>query len=430
MIKHGELLKNTFVKSVLLITGGTVLAQVINYLVSPIITRLYLPEEYGVLAAYAAVIGMLSVLGSLRYESSIAIAENENVAINMVAVSIIILLSITIIISIILAFVSQPLLQLLGLDILYKYKLFISFGLFFIGLYNIFIQLAYRERDFKTISNTKLSQSIVQNTLNIFLGSFGFGSVGLIVGKIAGQSAGMVSLSKPILKRTTLEKISKKEMLWGVKRYKNFPLFSTPSQFLNAAGIQLPLFFLTAFFGTQVTGLYGLATTVINMPVTLIGNSISDVFYSEAANIGKRDPQKLKSLSRILLKKLFLIGIIPMCIVLLLGPSLFSLAFGDMWRDAGVYAQLISISVFSRLVFMPISRVYEVFERQKEAFFLDTARLVLVLFAFAISKILLLNSFWTVGIYSSALSLVYFNTFLMSQKILNDEIKKKSSGKS
>ena len=81
-----------FAASVLLVSAGTGLAQLLNVLVSPIITRIYTPEDYGILTVYMALLGMLTIVSSLKYESAIAIADDDEKAINILALSIFILI--------------------------------------------------------------------------------------------------------------------------------------------------------------------------------------------------------------------------------------------------------------------------------------------------------------------------------------------------
>ncbi|MBP3912341.1 MAG: oligosaccharide flippase family protein [Niameybacter sp.] len=417
---------NNFINNILVIASGTACAQLINTILSPVITRIYSPEEYGILTLYTSIIGIFSVITSLRYESTIAIADDEDTAINMGCVSLYILMLMTIIYTIFIGIFGSKILAWFQAEGLYKYRYLIPIGLFFIGLYNICVQWAYRNKDFKTISTTKLSQSIIQNLIKILCGILGFGPIGLIVGTIAGQSAGFFNLAKPLLrsKKRLFASIEKNKMINGAKRYIRFPLFSTPSQILNIAGVQLPVIFITALFGNEATGLYGLANSIINLPFSLVSGAISDVYYSEAASIGKKNPRRLRELSKNLLKKLFLIGIFPTVIVVLFGPVLFSIVFGEAWYQAGQYAQIIVILVFVRFIFMPISRVYEVYEKQKEAFLLDAMRLMLVLMSFIVSRVLSFNAYLTIAIYSMVMCIVYFSTYLMSQKILTDEIRK------
>lgn len=415
-----------FAASVLLVSAGTGLAQLLNILVSPIITRIYTPEDYGILTVYMALLGMLTIVSSLKYESAIAIADDDEKAINILALSIFILIIYIGLITLILALFKETFLGLFDARVLSEFIYLIPLGILFVGLYNIFSQWAFRQKDYKSYSKTKLSQSVSSNATKIALGLINLGPIGLLLGHILGTSAGITTLLVPVIKKDKglLKKIRKKEILWGAKRYIRFPKFLAPSQLLNAAGIQLPIFFITSLYGAQVIGYYGLANGIVGLPMMLIGNSVGDVFYGEAANAGKSNPQKLKELSLTLFKRLFLLGLVPLIILLLFGPFLFSLVFGNSWYEAGIYARIIAFLAFARLIFMPISRVFEVFEKQKEALLLDIFRTFIVLLVFVLAIILSLDSYWAIALYTVVMSLVYMITFIVSQKIINDQIQK------
>ncbi|MED3736774.1 oligosaccharide flippase family protein [Virgibacillus pantothenticus] len=410
---------NNFTKSVLLVSGGTAFAQLLNTVLSPVISRIYLPEEYGVLTLYTSILGFLTIISSLKYEHGIAIADNDKKAINVLTLSLIILFIFVSLITLIFV-----LIKVINLDFNFKYSFLIPIGIFTTGLYRIFMQWSFRKKNFKSISKTKVSQSIFSNITKISLGILNFSSVGLILGNIIGGSAGIRTLSSQLRKseRNLFKSVNKKRIIWSAKRYVNFPIFLAPSQLLNAAGIHVPIFFLTFMYGNQMLGFYGLANTLVNIPTLLVGNSVGDVFYGEAANIGKKEPERLKKLSIVLFKKLLLIGIIPLIVVILFGPYFFSIVFGSNWHEAGIYARILSFMVFTRLIFMPISRVFEVYEKQKEALYLDMLRFTLVLLVFIFSILMSLNPYWTVSLYCLVMSLIYFLTFFLAQRIINKEI--------
>lgn len=419
-------INSNFTKSVMLIAGGTAAAQIINIIMTPIVARLYLPEEFGVLSLYVALLGIISTIASLRYEWSIPVAEDDEEAVNMVGVSVFVLALFTILTGIILFVTGKSIMVYFNAEDLWDYSYMIPLGLFVIGLYNIIMQWALREKNFKGISKTKFSQAFFQNILKVVLGLVKFGSVGLILGNIVGQSAGIstLAISSSRGDKKLLLKINIKKMLQGAKRYIKFPIFSASSQFFNSAGIQLPVILMTTLYGSEMVGFYGLTSSIINIPMVLIGNSVGDVFYGEAASIGRKDPERLKSLSAKLFKKLFLLGLVPLISLLLFGPILFSFVFGSDWKQSGIYAQILSVLVFARLVFTPISRLYTVFERQKEAFLLDLFRVVLVVAVFGVAWIFEISSYISVGMYSISMTFVYLLTYLIAQRILNEEIKK------
>lgn len=413
-----------FYKSVLLIAGGTALAQLSNALLSPIITRLYTPDEYGILTTFIAFMGILSVIGSLKYELAIPIEEDEKRTINIIVLAILILIVFSLLIFVILLFWGDTVLGLIGGTSITRYWIWLPVGVFLTGLYSIFLQYAFKLRNYKAISRTKITQSLFQNIAKIVLGVIKFGPNGLLIGTILGQSAGIGSLAMPFFKniQTMKKNISEDEIKWCAKRYLDYPKYSAPSQFLNIVGVQLPVLLITLYYGSQVVGYFGLANSIVNMPMTLIGRSVSDVFYSEAANIGKKNPSKLKQLSDNLLKRLFILGIIPLVILLAFGPILFTFVYGDTWYQAGVFARILAFLVFFRLVFTPISNLFSIFEKQKIAFILDLLRVVSVVLVFYISRVLKLNEYLTITIYVFIMSIIYVATYLSAQKVLNDEI--------
>lgn len=421
--------KNKFLKGVLWITGGTAFAQFINAILSPIITRIYTPEEYGMLTIYIATVSIITITGSFMYELAIPIAEDEDSAVNIIALCIIILFALSLILTLFLFMHGNTVLRVFRADALLGYKYLIPIGVFFTGLYTIVVQYAYRKQNFKSISKTKGYQSLSQGFIQITYTFISSGPLGLIAGRIIGQSAGFLSLGKPLLLNfcENAKKVNITSMVTLAKRYIRFPLYLMPSQLLNTVSVYIPALFIGMLFQGEVVGLYGLANSMVNLPMTLLGSSVADVFYSEAAYIGRKNPTKLKKMSRKIFRQLFMIGLIPLFTLLLFGPVLFSIVFGNTWYEAGVFSRAIAFMVFARFIFTPISKVYVVFERQKESLYLNVLRLIFAVGVFLVAKKYGLTPFETILFYSLSMAFVYFVTFLGAQKIMDLEIKKSST---
>lgn len=417
--------KSGFGRNITLIAGGTAFAQALGIIFSPIITRIYPPDQYGILTAYTAVLGLLAISASFDYQKAIPIAKDEDQAVNLLVLSISSLLFSTLIIVIVLVFFGNFFLDLLDSKILASYKYLIPVGMLFTGAYNIVLQWGFRDRNYKVITRTKISQSIAANLTKVILGMMKFGPIGLIVGVIIGQSAGITSLATPVIKKKQLlSTVSFQKIKIVLRRYKNFPLYSAPSNYVYTAGNNIPVVLLTSLFGSAVTGLFGLANSIIKLPMNLIGNSVAQVFYSEAANIGKTNPQKIKRLSVKLIKKLALIALVPLITLLLFGPWLFAFVFGAEWYDAGVYARILSVMVYFHFIALPIGRMLEIFERQREGLIFNIIRLLMVLSVFFIAKRFDFTSYQTVALYSFSNSITYIALLAMVMKIMNQEIKK------
>ena len=417
--------KSRVAKGITLIAGGTAFAQFLTIIFTPLITRIYPPEQYGILTTYTAILSLLVISASFDYQKAIPLAKNDTKAINLLTLSMIFLLFTTILITLILVFAGDFFLDLLDGKALSSYKYLIPVGIFFAGTYNIVLQWGFRNRDYRVITRTKFSQSITSNLTKLGLGLIKLGPIGLILGVIIGQSAGITSLASPIIKeRKLISEIKFLKLKEVLIRYKKFPIYSAPSNYVYTAGNSLPVIFLTTLFGSAVTGLFGLANSIINLPMNLIGNSVSQVFYSEAANLGKDNPLKIKKLAVKLIKQLSVIALIPLIILALFGPWLFSFVFGPAWYEAGVYARILSFMVYFHFIILPLGRILEIFERQRDGLIFNIIRLIMALTVFGISKIFNYDSFQTVALYALSNSIMYIALLVMVMKIMNQEIKK------
>lgn len=399
---------------------GTAISQIISVILYPVITRFFSPEDFGLYVLFNSLLGILTVVGALRYEFSIPIAVDKFKALNALFMSFIILLLFCLVLAICIYFFGDKLLLILDAEKLTPFKYFLILGVLFAGLYTVLNQWAFRIKAFKKLSITRVSRSLSLNISQIAFGILKFGGVGLIIGKIIGEFSGNLVLLRQVFKseKEVFSQFSFKEIKYLLVRYKKFPLFTAPTQLFNKAGVELPVFFITSIFGSSVVGLYGLAHLIVSLPMTLIGGAVGDVFYAEAATSGRKNPEELLLRSTNLLKKLIYMGIIPLIVLVFLGPWLFGFVFGEEWTESGKYAQIIAFLVFFRFIFTPISRVFQVFEKQIVAFFLDLARLVLVIITFFVVEYYSFNSFKAIGIYSALMALLYFITYICARRII------------
>ena len=72
-----DLRRSNFAKNTMIVSAGTAFAQGMGIIFSPIITRIYTPEEYGLLAVFSSITALLVVFSSLRYQVAIPIADND-----------------------------------------------------------------------------------------------------------------------------------------------------------------------------------------------------------------------------------------------------------------------------------------------------------------------------------------------------------------
>lgn len=418
-------MKNPFTKNVFLVGGGTLFAQSANTLLAPVITRIYSPQDYGILTLYLSILTIVTIISCLKYEMAITIADSDEKAVNALVLSFSVLILIVFVSIIILFLCGDYFLIKFESGNLSAYKYFIPLGLLLTGSYQILMQWNFRVKNYKSISKTKITQSFAQNSTKILVGLVNSGPLGLILGTILGHSTGISTLSRSLFKyKVNLFKyVNRKEILWSMKRYRRFPLFLAPSHLFGILGIHLPVLFISYIYGKEIIGLYGLAYSIVSLPMNLVGKSVGDVFYGEAAKLGKSNPDKIIALSKKLFRRLILIGMIPLVILSTSSPFLFQVIFGERWIDSGKFAQILAFLVFFSLIFTPISRIFEVYEKQKHSLFVHMLRSILTSLVFIFALIFDIGPFWTVGYYVAAVSFTYFLSYLFAQSIMLNQSK-------
>lgn len=363
--------KNSFARGVSVLVGGTVGAQALMILATPLLTRLYTPEDFGLLAVYASILSFFTVIASLRYELAIPLPEADSEAIHLVILSLLILVLITILSAVVILITGDSLAELINAPQMGSYLWLVPFGVFFIGAYQIFNYWALRTKSFGNITKTTLSQSVAN--LAIQLSGYKLGVISLMIGQNIGQAVGVLSLARPALKEPGFKNWKWHDIKKIAIRFKDFPIFSTWYGFLNTASVQVPPLLFAIFFSASTAGLYALAHRVLAMPMSVIGRAVGNVFFSNAAE-AYRD-NKLAALFETVYAKLVSI-IIPVVLVLAIdAPNLFAFVFGEDWREAGILARWMTVWLGTVFVASPLSTMFMVLEKQKEGMYFQALML-------------------------------------------------------
>lgn len=363
----------SFARSVGVLVGGTAGAQVLAVLAAPLLTRLYTPEDFGLLAVYASLLGLVAVIASLRYELAIPLPECDTEAANLVALSLLLVVVNTVFFGALTLLLRQPIANALGVPALAAYLWLLPLGVLAGGIYNVFNYWAVRSKHFGMIASTRVTQSLAG--LLIQLSTFKFGGIGLLFGQLVGQSAGSFKMVSHAIRSDGFKLVSWSGIKQAARRYQRFPIFSTWEGFLNTAGLQLPPLLFAFLFGPAVAGMYSLANRVLSLPLSLIGSAIGQVFFSSAAD-ARRNGQ-LGPLVVQLHTRLAHIGLPPALLMMLVGADLFALVFGSEWRQAGEFAQWMVPWLYLVFVSSPLSTLFAIAEKQNQGL----AFQILLLFA-------------------------------------------------
>jgi len=366
-------LKNAFAKSrfanpesaarhVSLIAGGTIIAQAVGILTIPIVSRIYSPADYGIMAVYASVIAILGELSGFRYHLAIPLPQAERYAKALVALSLGLQIVFVALLALLLFFAGEYLLTMLSMPELIPYRALIPLGLLATGTFMVLTQWAIREKLFSTIARTKITQSLSGAVAKIGLGLLGVRPLGLLIGTIVAQGGGITTLLRSLLKKKGVPRPAREDVRRAALRYRKFPMYSTWSGLLNTLGRQIVPILLIAFYDTNIVGLFALSMHMLQLPVSFIGQAIAQVFIQKAS-VAKRQGS-LPQLTVRTFEFLLHISALPMLTIAILAPDLFAFLLGERWRMAGLFSQLLAPWIFFMFLLSPITGLFSVLEKQ------------------------------------------------------------------
>lgn len=362
-------LKNNFiVRSVMKVASGTAFAQIIALLLIPFITKVYGAESYGIMGVYLSTLAIFTSIVALTLPRAIVLPEKIEEAQAITAVSFKIIIFMTLLSFIILIFTKNKIMILLGIETIGNWILLVPIAAFFSGILQIMQQWAIRENQFGIFAKTAVYQSL-----------YNYGGK-VLTGWIAPITANLIIISSLVdLLRANTIMFSLKHRLeinfgffqknqWEnrrlLKKYKNFPLYQAPEEFIDAIAQGIPVIILTFFFGPMSAGYYTLSRMVISTPSSLLGNAINDVYYPRLAQASQNN-EPIRPILIKATKALIIVGAFPYTVFFIFSPFIFELIFGEEWRTAGEYSKWLVLWIYMMFVNGPSVKALLVIGAQK-----------------------------------------------------------------
>lgn len=401
--------RGEFSRNVLTLVAGTGVAQIIIIASSPVLTRLYAPAEFGAFAVAMSIMSILMTVTSLRYEYAVPLPEADETAANIVVLALLVNVAMCAASFVVLAIAGAWIVDLLNEAALGPYIFLIALGQFGGGASATLTTWAVRTRTFSQIAATRLTQSTTLIVVQIGLGLFGAGPPGLLVGDVAGRFSGTGRLARSAWRTHAADfrRVSPSGIAAAARRYKRFPILSSPSALLNALGIQLPLLGMVALYGSTAGGHYALAERVCAMPLALVAGAVSHVYLAEAARNAREEPKLVRSLFLRTSRSLARMGIGPAILLALLAPTLASLVFGEDWSETGLFIAILAPMYFVTFVTAATGDTLYVFERLDLQLVREIMRVVLLGAAVPLAAALGLSALGAVAVVSAAGCLTY-----------------------
>lgn len=352
--------KGGFARNVGILTGGTAFAQGLMALSLPVLTRLYSPEDFSLLAVYMAVLGMVTVVSCLRLNIAIPLPERDEDAINLFALSLLAAVFVSCIIALPMLAAPDAVARMLGQPGMTSYLWMIPAGVLLASIYAAFQYWSSRRKRFPLIATTQMTRAVGGAGTQIGFGFTHPTPFGLIFGHMIYGGLGVAGLARAMWRhdRSLFSAITPATMRANLSAYRRFPIYSVPETLFNTGGVQVPILIVAAFAVGPEAGFLMLAMRVMGVPLSLIGGSVSQVYLAEA-------PQRLREgtlapFTRKVMLALLRIGGLPLLAVGVAAPFAFPILFGAEWYPAGAMVAWMTPWFILQFIASPVSVVLHV----------------------------------------------------------------------
>ena len=366
-----SIVKSSGVRNFSKLLSANVMAQVIGLVVYPILTRMYAPEDFGLLNLFLSIGGVLAILSTAEYYYAIVLPKEEKDAESVLGVGLLCLVVTTILICLSVAF-AKPISLLFKSPNLASYYWMMPLYVFALGAWNLLNYWYIRQKKYNPISYYQVSQNILSAGGKLGMGWGGVFQGGMIYSVVIAPLLSLVSswvgARKTLL--PALRRISWREVGEQAKVYCNFPCFVLPRSFVNMLAGQMPVLLLTPFFGGEAVGFLSLAILLGYTPIGTITRAIYQVMYQHTME----QVHGQKPIGWIFRR--FLLTASAIIISVFVGlwfvlPDLTAWLLGSEWHVSGEYIRWMLPWLYVSLLSCSINYLFDVFMKQKWGLFFE-----------------------------------------------------------
>ncbi len=318
---------------------GTAVAQIIGLALSPVISRLFSPSDFGAFGSFSAVSGLIAAGVTLEYTQAIMLPKEKADAITLFVISCLstfVVAALCLLGCLLAPAAVNGLMKTSGIWAL----AFLVLATVISGLNQTCQAWCVRSKAFKDTSASQVVRSVSSNGAQVCFGSLQAGALGLIVSSVLADVLASLTLMRVLLPDL---KTLRQSIRWErIKRLawenRDFPLYGASRNVMAALSLGLPVLLLTHFYSLPVAGAYAFGMRLLMTPMSLVLTALRQVLFQKACETHHRGGS-LVSLYVRNTGGLFALALLPSLVLMLWSPQIFTWVFGPQWQLAGEFAR-------------------------------------------------------------------------------------------
>ena len=353
-----RILKSSFLKLTSIVFVGNLFAQILIFLAFVLFARFFDKAEIGIYTVFISLSILLAIPATGRYELALMLPKEERDATGLLKLALSLAGIFSALLFVLLYFIPfQTYFE--RLERIADLILLLPLGVFFMAAFQSFILYFNKLNRFKLNAVFKIIQAALMLSLSMLLAMrFGYNAYALVLAWVLSQAALFVLYMLFIVLKNEQHSILELSSL--AKDYKRYPTVSLIGNFVNTFSVELPNYFIPAFWGSSVQTLYAYGARVAAMPRNFIGSAIGEVFYKSSSKLALDDPNELLIHLKKVTKTLLLFSTVIYLLGILTANFLFPIVFGDSYVEAVPYFQWMAVASIFLFVQSPISVISDV----------------------------------------------------------------------
>lgn len=360
-----SLKNNILFKQIGTLASGVAIAQIIVFLSQIILRRLFTIEVFGAYDIYYSIINVATAFVTLRYENAIILTKYNNIAVNLVSVSIFFTFIFSLVLFLFIYLFTDFTIQILNFPIKYSHWLYFApLSVLLFSIFQIINNWLIRNQQFRVSSANKIIRRFFEGVTQI-IGGLATKNIALLVGDLIGNFSNVIYGSFMLKKSNfKISFIRKKYLFYSITKYKEFPLYNLLPNLLNTLSLALPVFIISFLYSSKEVALFNFSRQILLIPTALLAGSIAQVVYRKVAELKNQNQSVLKTIKGTALP-LFLFAVAEIIFFVFFGKAAFSLLFGEKWAFSGSLSSILVIAFSLQLIISPFGNILWVFDKIK-----------------------------------------------------------------
>lgn len=343
-------LKRKTIKGIAWNTVGKISNQILHFILSVILMRLLMPQDYGLLAMAMVLIGFAGIFSEFGFSS--ALIQNQNI--NESHKSSIFWFNIIIgsFLTLLFFIFADKLAQFYGNDNLEKVIKYLSFSFIISSTSILPGSLLQKEMRYDIINKIDVTIVILSGVLSVYLAFNGWGVMSLVFQSLFSQlsKVPLLFIGAKWMPKFIFNKKSIKELF-------SYSAYLTGFNVINYGARRSDDLLIGKFMGAESLGIYSRAYSLMLMPINQVISLVSNVMFP-ALSLIQNDKDRVKKIFLNVIQTLSFITF-PLMIGLISVADNFILGiFGNKWAEVIPIIQILAFVGVIQTLANPTGWIY------------------------------------------------------------------------